>query len=684
MATEDSYWAAAQTEDFVRKAVARVDDYAESSLFSTLSSLQTRAYQYYYGLDANNVHTTSQVLRGGDVGELAAIRVNHSRSLVNTLLNLIVAPKLSWTPKAVNIDYESIKQCELAAALLEYYWVEKRVSSFSVRALEEALVFGEGFVYVDWEEQAGQDYSATEDLSATIKSGDLQFTNISSWDVIRDPFKQSYDALDWVIVRTWKSKWEIVAKYAPYSPAPVGDPEAPDAESFELDENAELRNLILSAPSDVKLESSNPTAEDSDDIPVYHFLHKRTPALPDGRHTVFLTNEAVLSDGKLDFEEWPLYRVSAGEMTGAPFGYTPYFDVLGVQELMDSLNTSIASNQSTFGTQLIAVQDGSDAGSDNLAGGMKVIYYPRDGKPPEAINLTRTPSEIFSHLQTLKKEQELLFGLNSVVRGEPQSGELSGSALALLQSQALQQSSTIQSNYLRFVQGIGDCVVYTIRTRASAPQKIAIVGKSSQFLVTETEFTGESLSRVKKVLVEIGNPMAQTAAGRSEMAKELMQMGLVKTPEQYHQVLLTGRLEPLTQSLQHELLLIRSENESLSRGEQPPALALDDHLLHAREHRAVLANPEARRSPEVTQAVLAHIQEHEQLFFTVPPTTLQMVGQTPPMPMGPPGGPGAGPAEAPPPGAEPTTPAAELPQPPKNAATGEEWNPVDGGGAVPR
>ncbi len=671
----DPYWASLEGPELGEKLYQKVEEYASDSLVTGQHQRTARAYQYYFGR-SGNTHATSQVLRGGDQGELAEVRVNHSRSLVNTLLNLIVAPKLVWSPKAVNIDYQSLKDCEFAAAVLEYYWSERGVSRYAIQALEEALVFTEGFVWVQWDEAGGTDFAPLEIAPGQTemqKSGDISFQNVSTWDVIRDPTKKSWDTLDWIIVRVPRNRYSLAAKY-------------PDQaeDIFRVESQLNVPDGAVAS----RIES--------DEIPCYYFYHKKTPAMPEGRQAVFLDGACVFTAEPLEGEEWPLYRVAAGETIGTPFGYSPYLEILGVQELYDSLQTSVASNQSTFGTQHIAMEQGSDVPLDTVASGMRVMYYPSGGKPPAAVNLTQTPAEIFTHMGNLKKEMELLFGLNSVVRGEPQSGELSGSALALLQSQALQQSSTIQGGFLRLVQGLGNCTVATIQRRATLPQKIALVGQNSSFLVEESDLSAESMSRIKRVQVEIGNPMAQTAAGRAEMAKELMQMKLIRTPEQYQQVLTTGQLKPLTQSLSNELLLIRAENEQLSRGEQPPAIVLDDHMLHAREHRALLANPEARKNPDIVRVTLAHIDEHEQLFTTAPPLTLMMVGQTPPAASAPPGAPTGGenpmgsqpkPKQPgpPAPGGLPAAPKeAHPPSMPKNPATGQKWNPRTGGGAVPK
>ena len=593
MPITNEYWAALPVDELGAKLCERVEGAFTATLTTQVATRVRRAFMYAYGLDPSGVHATSQILRGGEAGELAEVRVNHCRSLVNVLLNLIAAPKVVWSPKATNIDYAALKETDLAAAILEYYWAERHVSRLAVRALEEALYFGEGFVLLDWDVSAGADHGIDPgDPTAQppvepklIKSGDAKFVNVSTWDVIRDPSKTSWEALDWVIVRSQHNRWDLMKQY-------------PD-----------MLEEIQACPADIRIGTaqSSITQVESDDIPVYRFYHKKTPAIPLGRETLFLASQAVLSDQDLRFDDLPLYRVSAGEMPGTSYGYSTFFDILGVQELMDSLHTTIASNQTTFGGQIIVVEEGSEVTPEQVSGGERLLYIPAGAKEPKALQLCSTPPEIFRHLQTLKGDMELTFGLNSVVRGEPQTGDLSGSALALLQSQALQQSSVIQSSYLRMVEGLGSGLIQAVQKFADKPQQIAIVGKNNASLVNETEYTKQDLVRVKRVQVEIGNPLSQTPSGRLSIAKELVQMGLIKTAQQYEQVLTTGKLEPLTQGLHHELLLIRGENEQMSEGQQPPALVSDDHLLHAREHKTVLANPEARRNPDHSSHLISHL-----------------------------------------------------------------------------
>lgn len=609
-----------------------------------------RAYLYYFGLQYGGVSATSNVNRGGDQGELAEVRVNHSRALAQTLFNLIAASKVVWQPVAVNSDYDAASQAVLAQNILEYYWQDRRVSQFCQRSLEEAIPFTEGFLLTEWDETLGEPYGV-DDMGGIVKSGDIRFTNVMAWDVVRDPRKDSYEELDWVIVRLRRNRFELAARF-------------PQVAEDILKASPTLRFKGFRGWEEVK---------ENDDIDLDLFLHKPTAALPMGRETL-VVGKTVLKDSPLSYTVWPLHRVFHSELFGTPFAYSPYLEILGVQELMDSLESSIATNQSTFATQNIAAPQGSNIDPDQLAGGMRIFYYPTGEKPPEPMNLTHTPPEVFNHLQTKKKDQEQLMGLNSVVRGEPLTGDQSGAALALLQAQAVQQSSGLQANYLRFVESVGNAVLELIRTRCPTPRRIAISGKATRFLQKEQEFTGESIGQIRKVMVEIGNPMSQTAAGRVSIAKELLANQLIKTPEQYLQVLTTGRLEPLTQSLQNELLLILKENEMLLDGELPVTSVDDDHMLHAREHRGIMANPDARRDPAVVQAYMQHIQEHEELYFTADPRRLMLMGQQPPPMM---------PMAAPPPSDQGGLPPSSAEQPglpnmPNNPSTGEPAPTPDG------
>jgi hypothetical protein len=691
---DDKYFATEGPEELGPKLVEKVGQYRYDTGVQQIDGRMWHAWRYYYGYDPMGFHATANVARGGVQGELAEIRINHSRSLVQTLLNLIVAPQFVWNPRAATMDYDAVRQVEAARAILEHYWHGRNFSTYATKAVESAISLSEGFIHEEWDPALGDEYSVDPENPANIvKTGDIRITNVAPWDVIRDPFKPSFDECDWVIVRQFRNKWNLAVQYP--------------------EKATEIRQVPTEVP--VRGDAGYSLKVATDDVPVYLFYHKPCASLPLGRMTKFVSSGDVLEDGILPYGTIPLQRVTCAELQGTPYGYTPYFEILGIQEVMDSINSSLATNITTFGTQSIAIEEGAPVHPDDLGGGMKIIYYRPGSQPPQPLQLTKSPPEAFKYLDDLKMHEELLMGLNNVVRGQMQTGKESGAALALLQSQAIQQASVLQRNYLNALMAAGTAILRIIRTQATMPMKIGIMGKGRLDLIRETEIDRTTVSQIDQVVVELGNPVSQTAAGRFELAMQLVQMQVVKTPAEVLEVLETGRLEPVVKGTQEELVNIMKENQDMVRGETPVVLLSDDHPLHGKEHTAAVASPAARRDPNVLRAYREHMHDHYSQFYGIP---LEMV-ETDPLyrqrflmlcgrpvppepapPMPPPGspGPGPGPGGPPPEAAIPgaaegpsaqavTGPTlagtAKMPSMPTNPATGQEWNPINGGGAVP-
>lgn len=57
-------------------------------------------------------------------------------------------------------------------------------------------------------------------------------------------------------------------------------------------------------------------------------------------------------------------------------------------------------------------------------------------------------------------------------------------------------------------------------------------------------------------------------------------------------------------------------------------MVTDEHSLHIREHRSVLATPESRQDPALVQSITQHMMEHvSMLADPAMATLLQILGQ---------------------------------------------------------
>jgi hypothetical protein len=477
-----------------------------------------------------------------------------------------------------------------------------------------------------------------------VYEGDVHFTNLSPFDVVVDSTKENQQN-DWILVRSYKNKYDLAAKYPEQADRIIAMPSKTEYERYRFN------SLGL---------------YETDDIPMYEFYHIKTESMPDGRYLLFLDYDLTLLDSPIPYDDLPVYRITPGDIIGTPYGYTPMFDLLPIQDAVNMCYSTILTNQSAFGVQSVMMPRGTDINPSQLVGGLNLIEYNASVGKPEVLQLTSTPQELFNFMGQLIHEMETISGVSSVTRGNPPENLKSGNALALLQSMSLQYQSGLQQSYVQMIESVGTGLIKMLQRFASVPRIAMIVGKHNRMEMKE--FNGDDLSKITRVIVDMGNPLANTTAGRVEMAEQMLQMGLIKTPEQYLMVIKTGELDSMTEDTVSELLCIKSENEDLVDGQSVQALLTDQHSLHIKEHKCIMADPDLRKDPQLVARTLAHIQEHINLLKTGDPQTLMMMGEKPLTPPPPPGGPPQQGPPGPPQGGPP--PGAPHPGAPKGPRPG--------------
>lgn len=662
---KDQYFASDEPDNLVEYMEKRSGAWFQTLSESNYLDKIQRSWQSYHGVYYEDSHAISN---GGEQGELVNLAINHYRNIAQNMLTMVTSTRPSFQARAINTDYKSQAQTTLANGLLEYYMRDKRLEGDLKRAVEYAIVMGAGYIKMEWNATSGEIYDVMDPETEIdpdtgeeivvregfpVYEGDVEFNVLSPFDVVFDTTKEN-SKHDWQLCRSFKNKYDLAAKY----------PELED-EIIAIRTKSEITSRRVSlSPFDETV-----------DVPVYEFFHRPTEALPRGRYVLYLSSDVILVDAPLPYRKLPIFRISPADILGTPYGYTSMFDLLPIQDAVNSLYSTILTNQSTFGVQNIYAERDAGITMSELSSGLNLIEGNPNTAPPQALNLTQTPGEIFNFLQMLERAMETVSGINSVARGnpDPKQNLRSGNALALVQSQALQFISGLQQSYIHLIEDVGTNLILLLQDFASVPRIAQISGKASATLMEE--FTGDDLNSINRVIVDAGNALAQTTAGRLEMATQMLQMGLIKNAEEYLAVVTTGKLEVMTEGQNKELLTIRAENEELFSGKvDVMAVLTDEHSLHIREHKAVLADPKLRHDPALVDRVLGHIQEHMNILSD--PTVAQhliALGQqpiqmAPPMPPQAPPAPG-GPesnlmtnAPANDPGLQ-TQMAGELPQP---------------------
>jgi hypothetical protein len=620
--TSDVYFAAKPADECASALLNKSTTFYKLQNTNAYLEKIRRMWNAFHGIYTDGVASDGhQVSFTGEQGELVQLPVNHFRNIAEHIINMITANRPTMNARSVNTDYKSLAQTRIATGILDFYMREKNLEQCLYEAVRMAVVIGAGFIKLEWNATSGDAYDIDPDTGEFNYEGDLEFSNLSPLDVVFDGTKETWNQ-EWILVRNWQNRFNLAAKYP------------------------ELKDKILARPTKQEQSISRLAMfsnDDTDDIAVYEFYHDKSEALPEGRYLLFVDADVVLLDTKLPYRRIPIFRIAPSNIMGTPYGYSPMFDVFPIQEAINSEYGTIMTNHNAFGVQNVWIPPGGDIVVSNIDGGLNVI---RSIQKPESINLTETPKEIFDMLNFLIQSAETISGVNSVTRGNPEASLKSGAALALVQSMSLQFLSGLQRSYVKLIEDTGTGLLDILKDFAATPRVITLVGKNNRPYLKE--FTGEAINSVSRVIVDPGNPLAKTAAGRVEMAEQMLQMGAIKTPQQYFQVITTGNLDVMFEGEIDELMNVKAENEKMLEGGNVMALFTDTHSMHIQEHKSILSDPDLRENPDLVQIVAQHIQQHIDLLRNTDPDTLTLLGQQPlqppaplppdvPMPGAPPG-----------------------------------------------
>ena len=472
-------------------------------------------------------------------------------------------------------------------------------------------------------------------------------------DVIRDYTRMDVDN-DWYIVREYLNKWDLIAQRPDLMDELKGYSLPTTLQRFRF-------GHIVDA------QTSN-----SDLIPVYTFIHRKTAACPNGRITQYIDSDTWILDTALPYDEIPLYPMLPDQTLFNNFGSTVMTSIVKLQYAYDKTLSVIVTNQQAFAITNIVIDESTQTKPEQVIEGLNFIKTNMKNGIPVGLELCKTPAEIFTFLTLLETQMEKLSGLPSILRGQPPTGVESGTAMAFLQAQALVFNSPIQQAYISFLERSATGLFNMLKSFANTKRMITIAGQSKSAYMGE--FSGQDLSNISRVIVSAGNPATRSEAGKLQIAQDLMAKGLIKDANQYFEVLATGELDPMTEGPEAENMLIIKENEQLRRGLPQVAAPWDNHANHIGQHFVIMMDPALRQKQgdPVFAAVMQHIMSHAQFLFPgikdpTDPRLMGLMGNNvqgmPPPPQ--PEQPTPGPVDNPMPAAGPNgAPHAAAPMPP--------------------
>lgn len=622
--TLDQYWAADMEDPAVaiNHLMMITNDQNDLSSNNSFRQAWVRNYLAYYSPVIQTDRWDTSLTFEGVQGELTRMQTPEARTAINRLKAVISKQRLSFSCMAEVGGSDISEEIKIGNALCDQIIQNERLDLKAPECLEGALVCGKWFLKTIWNSEKGDPIGYRDEDGLLLRAGGPEISLISIFDCFYDVDYNSAQDRPWMMVRTRRSRWDLMAEH----------PDIAD----------QIKGL---SPAQEVLGASfwfNPTFVNNDTVIVWEFYHRPSPAMPEGRILIFSSSETVYYDDVNKYGVIPIEEMSPESVLTTGLGYPKLSDLLPSQEMLDNTISAIATNSSQFAVQNVLVSRNANINIEEINGMRFVSYTPENvpgGGEPKALNLSATAPETFKFADMLSGKIDKISLLNGALQGQPPPGVTSGTAIATLAASGIESINPYTLCYYYCLEKTMWHALNAYQKFGSAFQTIKVAGKNLQ--ITGKSFNKDTIKNLSGVKIITTNPLMQTIAGRIEIAEKMMAI-----PKEFwgdYAAILEGEpLQNLTKGAVAQRDLIMLENEQMSQGVKVPALATDNHAEHIKGHAEPLNDPNVRINGQVNQVYLDHIMEHYTLSKQTAPDLMYMV-QTGMMPAAPP------PQAAPPP-----------------------------------
>ena len=603
------YWAAVPTDQLLGKMQDKIQLYYSYCLSSGRADVWRRSYRLLYGWDASGTFKSSRRISfSGEEGEAVDASANILRSLTRAMHTQITGSRPSYACRTTSNDSRSLEVVRVGNALLDFMWTEAQLEQALSQMAWFALPSGEGWAYTRWDHWGGEPVAVDPMTGTLVWSGQVKCTALKPEDVVRDIHQSDMD-LDWVIVSTLENRHALAARFPEYR-----------SEILNASPPGQWNSIRARMPSSQLYRDAA-----SDAVPVFELWHRRTDALPSGRHAMMVGTSCIVHDAEMPYSMLPAVPMIPSLEIDQACGYGETWDLNNLQQAITSIISQVVSTRENFGARNVWATPGTRLSSAQVGQGFRIIESPQK---PEVIDMgAGYVAEASAAIDLLKGLMQLQTGMNDTVLGDASKSQ-SGEALRMLHSMAMQYNSGLQASYARASEKVMTLVIEACGQYMQGEQIIPIVGRGNR--QTVARFKGEDLQAIDSVQIEMQAASLRTSAGRLDVADKLLQAGLITDPKQYFEVQATGRLEPILDAPYAERVLIDAENERLmdpASAQAVRVLISDNHAKHISEHLSKLNDPDLRLDDAITGAFLGHVQEHMQLWAAAPPDILAATGQ---------------------------------------------------------
>lgn len=471
-----------------------------------------------------------------------------------------------------------LKASQLADKLLQHWWTDLDLDDKLAEALLWAIVTGQGYWKITWDEHAGKSMRflmapdtgqpITDDALAdlyraelqkmgipdqamekVVYLGDIKVEPISPFDIYLDDTAKTFDECKYAICTTYLTPAEIEKRWKIKVEADSQDGQNQEAPGLSY-------GLKRSEPS-VKA------------VHTGYFIPQ--PELPNGRYVIWV-DEEIVEDMDWDFpiQTIPFVKFPGIRIPGSVYDMGDVEPAVPIQKDINKTLSQIVEYKNLTLKPRVWAPTGSLQGVRLTSEpGVVYEYNPMGGEKPTIEQLPSLPPYVFEHLNNLRQSIREAFGIVDITEGTPPPNVEAGIAIDLLQEMATDRLAPRLLLLERVLSRAGEIMLKYAKKYYLEPRLLKITGSgSSSKRFLQSDFEGGV-----NITVETGSALPRTRAGRQARILDYVDRGILR-PDQAYKYLDIADLEGLAAQFKADEDHAYREHDRLLEGQPLNMLAM--------------------------------------------------------------------------------------------------------------
>lgn len=567
------------------------------------TSQQRQNMFHYRGVSHRRWEREIGADRNPRLHKIKRVVVNHLFDLVETKVSQMNRLKPAVEVLPTNEEWEDKSAAKVTDLLIKHLWYVNNIDYISQRMHRHARIFGESYLFVDWDSSKGDLHPAyvaardmglkevelpdgsLHDMKKTVKTGDVSYEIEVPWRVLL----QRKPELD-------KVEYCFRIKLIPTDKLKAQYPEK--KESIQVTDD--LKTFDMEELNDRFVEEHTI---------VFEFWHKETEDCPEGRYIKFV-KDGILEKGphKFTHKKLPFIRLTDLDAPDILNGVSKFEMIMPLQNMLNNGETLIAKNIWLMAHAKWMMPRGA-AKIEQLGNDNTIVQY-QGPIAPQMIQTAPNPPEVYAWVDSLKQKMQTIYGSHGISRGEVPKGITAASALQFLNELENERATTDIAKHGFMIREMAQMSIAVAADKYDIEdgRMVRIVGENNKYLIRH--FDVANLNKNYDIRYDLSTGLPETKSARYQRILDAMQRNpQMLQPERWEELLELANERKMQTLVSEAIKAADSENEDLMQGEPvAPPEEWEDHIQHWDSHARAMQSRSFKE--EATPEIRAAFKEH--------------------------------------------------------------------------